>query len=272
MHGTKRYGFLRWLFMAAVLAFPLAGQAEVYVEAYLGGVQAGNAGTNFSVPHDIDSPTDFEIAKLNSVGRYKPAVIGGLKIGTWFVKEGFLGYSYPDWMKYFGFYVDFSYHRLDMPKQTISGFIEEDGEFDGFSRGSWSSQGNVATLAFMFPARYGFFPNSEVPFGRLQPYVAVGPALMFSTMRAKFSFTHEDEPFGVSAGSASSTDIALVVDAGFRWMPLKHVSIDLFYKMRLSSPKFSFDYSDPIEGTRASFTYNPGNVLHSGHLGVAYHF
>jgi hypothetical protein len=28
----------------------------------------------------------------------------GLKIGTWFVKNGFLGFDYPDWMKYFSFY------------------------------------------------------------------------------------------------------------------------------------------------------------------------
>ena len=48
--------------------------------------------------------------------------MGGVKVGTWFVKEGFLGWSgYPDWMKYFGFYTDFSYQRLYMRKQGLSG-------------------------------------------------------------------------------------------------------------------------------------------------------
>ena len=87
-------------------------------------------------------------------------------------------------MKYFGFYTDFSYQKVEMRSQRISGttlaiapgiLIEPD-----IAVGSLESEGMAATWAFMFTGRYGFFPDSEVPFGRLQPYVGVGPALMFT--------------------------------------------------------------------------------------------
>ena len=190
-------------------------------------------------------------------------------------RRGCLGFQYPSWMKYLGFYLDFCCHRLRLRNQHIEGFIEEEGEWDvnDYSSGYLTAEGNVVTLAFMFAACYGFFPTSEVPFGRLQSYLAVGPALQFSTMRPNLGFSHEEDYFPVIKSTSSSTDIALAVDAGIRWMALKNVSLDLFYKMRLSQPSYVFDYSDPIAGAPASFTYRPQTlVLHSAHVGVAYHF
>jgi hypothetical protein len=102
-----------------------------------------------------------------------------VKIGTWFVKEGFLGYDYPAWAKYFGFYTDFSYHRLDFRRQTIS------TPPTGVGANTFFSEGHAATWAFMFACRCGLLPDAEVPFGRLQPYVAVGPALLFSSQTPK---------------------------------------------------------------------------------------
>jgi hypothetical protein len=271
----KKVSLLLGVMVLVLVAFPHTPRAEIFVEVYLGGVQPARSGTKFYVPHDID-PTDYDVARLYSKGNYNPAVIGGLKIGTWFVKEGTLGFEYPSWMKYLGFYLDFCYHRLTLRNKHIYGFIEEEGQWDlnDYSSGYLSAEGNVATLAFMFAGRYGFFPNSEVPFGRLQPYLAVGPALQFSTMRPNLGFSHEEDYFPViKSTTASSTDIALAVDAGIRWMALKNVSFDIFYKMRLSQPSYVFDYADPIEGAGASFTYRPQTlVLHSAHVGVAYHF
>lgn len=274
MNSVKLSLILGLMFLVLV-AVPQTPRAEMFVEVYLGGVQPANGKTKFYVPHDVD-PTDVDVARLYSQGKYSPVVIGGLKVGTWFVKEGTLGFEYPSWMKYLGFYLDFCYHRLTLRNRNIYGFIEEEGQWDlnDYSHGYLSAEGYVATLAFMFAGRYGFFPTSEVPFGRLQPYLAVGPALQVSTMRPNLGFSHEEDYFPViKPNTARSWNIALAVDAGIRWMALKNVSLDLFYKMRLSQPSYVFDYRDPIEGAGASFTYRPQTlVLHSAHLGVAYHF
>ncbi len=174
---------------AALLALPGPAKAEMYVEAYLGGAFSGDLGTDFTQIHPPwpGAAPGAAGENLKTQGSMAPAVIGGVKLGTWFVPTGFLGYSYPDWMKYFGFYLDFSYHRLNVTQNSFSSITSfyragvappKSASTDGTS---FKSEGTAATLAFMFAARYGFFQDSEVPFGRLQPYVAVGPAILFST-------------------------------------------------------------------------------------------
>lgn len=260
--------------VAGLLVFSGTARSEMYVEGYIGGTQAANMGNDFDVNFSgILGP--FITEKWKPTGKSDPAVIGGLKIGTWFVKEGFLGYNYPDWMKYLGFYLDFSYHRLDMRSQNV----KYDTFFLGLNQGTApskiQSEGAVATLAFMFAARYGFLPDSEVPFGRLQPYLAVGPAVMFASMEPKTSYVNNTANVsGVNSfGSRSTATICLAAEAGLRWMALKNVSLDLSFKYRYAAPTFSFTGQDfsPAYG-QDSFTFSPTYHLFSGQLGAAYHF
>jgi opacity protein-like surface antigen len=231
MWGKKCYAVLGVVLLTVtLLALPGPAKAETYMEAYLGGVGAA----------------DFYSSQSHLNLGVSPAVIGGLKLGTWFVPNGFLGYQYPDWMKYLGFYTDFSFQRLDVPQQLL-------GSVD------IRSEGTVATWAFMFAARYGFCPDSEVPFGRLQPYVAVGPAVMFSTREARISTARGPQ---LGQGSASSVNVALAAEVGLRYMCLKNVSLDASFKYRFASPRFVYD----------SFDWRPDYNLFSGQMGVAYHF
>jgi opacity protein-like surface antigen len=256
----KSYAFAGVMILAAVLlVLPVGAKAEMYVEAYLGGAFAG----------DLSDRTNVNVGGAALVntripGVAQPAVIGGLKVGTWFVKEGFLGFNYPDWMKYLGFYIDFSFHRLDLKNQNVGTNIGGVPFFNADIK----SEGTVATLAFMFAARYGFFPDSEVPFGRLQPYVAVGPAVMFSTQEPTVNIG--PGLVDIDAGSQSSTNIALAVDAGIRYMALKNVSIDASFKYRYTEPNFRFTGS--FAGVPTSFRYEPTYNLFSFQLGAAYHF
>lgn len=271
------------LLVACLLLSTTPARAEMYVEAYLGGVQGANTGMDIFTNHPgTFGGTIFQTAELHSIpGRLDPAVLGGLKIGTWFVKEGFLGYNYPDWMKYLGFYLDFSYHRLDFRRQT-GNTIAADNLLGGATliTNSFFSEGTAATLAFMFAVRYGFLPDSEVPFGRLQPYVAVGPAILFSSQHPTlgsatfFNFPGLPVfiPYSISNNSQSSTDIALAVDAGIRWMCLKNVSLDLSFKYRFAQASYRYGYVDPLDFLPQSITLNPTYHLFSGQVGAAYHF
>lgn len=261
----KSYALAGVMILAAVLlVMPVGAKAEMYVEAYLGGLFAGDLGSDFRAT----LPTVNQSATGRLPGHAQPAVIGGLKLGTWFVKEGFLGYNYPDWMKYLGFYLDFCYHRLDLKNQNFNSKVYVGGVFSNNNVTDFKSEGTVATLAFMFAARYGFFPDSEVPLGRLQPYIAVGPAILFSTQQPTINFLTAGG--NAEGGSRGSTDIALAVDAGLRYMALKNVSIDASFKYRWANPSYS--YNGSVAAVPFNFRYEPTYNLFSFQLGAAYHF
>ena len=278
MKNKQVLALLGMVLVVGLLVFVAPSQAEVYIEAYLGGVQGANAGMDVSNTI-ITPPREFT---QHVAGQLDPAVLGGLKIGTWFVKEGFLGYNYPDWMKYFGFYLDFSYHRLNFRNQSGPTTYNVIPANSDTMSNLFRSEGTAATLAFMFAGRYGFLPDSEVPFGRLQPYVAVGPAILFASQEPAFNLFDDRNANPlidiIEPGKQSGAFICLAVEAGLRWMALKNVSIDLSFKYRYAEPSFTYHYIDFGFGAAAhpgaprTFTLDPTLHLFGGQLGVAYHF
>ena len=270
MNAKKLCVILGFLIMALV-AVPGSVSAEMYVEGFIGGAQPGNSGDVFITKHPGTNFNELH----NPIGIYDPQVIGGVKVGTWFVKEGVLGFNYPDWMKYLGFYLEFSYHRLNNPNQGAhtASFTPTNSTS---TPSVFSSEGMAATLAFMFSGRYGLLKDSEVPFGRLQPYIGVGPAVIFTSMNPQIlTQTINGQSFGVKPGNQSAASLGICTELGFRWMALKNVSIDLFYTFRYIRPTYKYNYNDPITGAATSIEMTPGsggNEIHSGNVGVAYHF
>jgi len=192
MKKRKMVGII--LALALLLALPTIAQAAMYVEGYVGGNTSNVGGS--------------------------PTVIGGWRLGMWFVPEGALGLNYPKWMRSLGFYTDISISQINSNRSSLEG------------------TGYAATWGFMPVARLGFVKDDEVPFGRLQPYLGVGPAI-FLVRFNNFS--------------VSETSLALMVDGGVSDLFNRKFSLDLFLRYRYARPNIAYK-------------------LFSGGAGLAYHF
>jgi hypothetical protein len=266
---------IRWfLLLTALVVLPVAAQAEMYLEGYVGGERGATVLTPY-LSMATHHPLLGTYEEHHTRGTFRPAVIGGLKIGTWFTRQGFLGASYPEWMKYCGFYLDFNYHQHDFRERNCSTLVVGEGVAEP-TRNVFKSDGTAATLAFMFAGRYGFLGDKEVPFGRLQPYLALGPAILFTsqevTLNSKTLTGNGFVPYAIKPGPDSDTVIALATELGLRWMALRNVAFDLSFKFRWAHPSFVYRYRDPLDGTGESFRLNPTYLMLSGQLGAAYFF
>ncbi len=212
--------------MTTLLALPGAVRAAMWV--------GGELGPNFT----LDSTFKVNGANLYTTS-FAHTVIGGLTVGYDFVDSGFLAYNWPEWMKYFSFALDFTYNRFRVTSRDegLGFYIPDGSRVDGYQ----------AVWTFLFMGHYGFCPDSEVPSGRIVPYLGVGPAIMLSGL--DFGSVRRLTGAGNGLGQASSTNIALVVEPGIRFMALKNVSIDTSMRYRFAAP--SYDFSGFIVKTHA---------------------
>jgi opacity protein-like surface antigen len=205
--------------VVALLALSGAAQSAMWVGAELGG--NFNSYPEISVKgRGINESSQTEI---------RPSVIGGVTIGYDFVNAGFGAYAWPDWMKYFSFATDITYNRLCIQDvgPGIGKFFAIDSRLNGYEV-AWT---------FLFMAHYGFLPDSEVPSGRINPYLGVGPAIVWTGVDATIPTVGGNQYS--QRGSDSAMNVALVVEPGIRWMAFKNVSIDTAMRYRYSVPSWS---------------------------------
>ena len=197
--------------VAAVMALPGAAHSAMWVGGELGGNFPGNTKINVD-GQNLSGSTNFD-----------PSVIGGVTIGYDFVNSGFGAYAWPSWMQYFSFAMDLTYNRLNVKTGTngLGAVLPLRSQLSGYEV-AWT---------FLFMAHYGFFPDSEVPSGRVNPYIGVGPAILWSGIDAG----------SLGVGSASATNVALVVEPGIRWVLLSNVSVDTAFRYRYAVPSWDLD-------------------------------
>jgi len=199
--------------LAALLGLSGVAQSAMWVGAELGGNFVG------STKVKMDGLTINDAA-------FAPAVIGGITLGYDFINTGFGGYAWPDWMKYFSVATDFTYNRLNL---VSLGGIATNSNVNGYA----------AVWTFLFMAHYGFMPDSEVPSGRINPYIGVGPAIVFSGL--DFTLPVPGNLQTNARFGSSATNVALVVEPGIRWVLLKNVSVDTSFRWRYCVPTYDFN-------------------------------
>jgi outer membrane protein W len=234
-----------------------ATEPSFFVELYAGGGGAS------SVSNLIQNAGALG-GNVNYPGAIAPYFLGGLKFGYWFTPYGTYGMtSMPDWMKYFGLYTDFSYQRLNFWYQQ--GTVNILHHQNGFSAGT---DGSLITWAFMFAARYGFMEDSEVPFGRLQPYIAAGPAIFFTSQTPTINIGN----VGFSPNAKDNVNLGLAVETGLRYFFNKSISAEASFKYRMVS--VSSNFSQRLLNTNVNLNVDTKADfnLFSGQIGVAYHF
>jgi hypothetical protein len=205
----KTYVLGMAVLVAALLAMAGVAQSAMWVGAELG--------ANIPLNADVKIGTPFGNGTISNVG-FRASVLGGMAIGYDFVNSGFGAANYPDWMKYFSFFTDVTYNKLNISPQTIN--ILGPGGVAAVNT-TKTLHGYEVAWSFMFMAHFGFLGDSEVPSGRINPYLAVGPALLFSGL-----------------GDQTGTNVALVVEPGVRFMCLKNVSIDTAMRWRYAAPSY----------------------------------
>jgi opacity protein-like surface antigen len=172
---------------------------------------------------------------------YTPGVVGGLKFG-------YFTHSYP----WFGAELETNFTRQDVYLQTVA--LSQ--PLLGATQANLQKQSfYLWTNAIHFMARYGFFPDQEVPFGRLQPYVGIGPGFVV-----------------VYGRDDSAKNFSLEVQAGLRYMMLKNVSAFLEYKF---SKQWNIEMEDQVLYTANFYARRTATLDVDSHkivIGVACHF
>jgi len=120
----------------------------------------------------------------------------------------------------------------------------------------------MVTASFLVMMRYGYMPDQEVPFGRLQPYFGIGPAAVFHDIHLNIGKDYK----------STEVDAALVVESGVRYFFRKNVSVNAAFRYKYAPVHAEVDdklFEIPMGvWIPLNTTYHMFNIL----VGVSYHF
>ncbi|MCX5892598.1 MAG: outer membrane beta-barrel protein [Deltaproteobacteria bacterium] len=220
-------------------------------EFYIGGYMGASFAQNQNLKYDNGAVLNNGLTTFNvppftlSGNRFQPGVVGGLKFGYFFKSIPYLGLEGETNVA---------------PNRVRSQTLAASPRVFGNNPVTMTNQDWINwTSALHIVGRYGFFKDSEVPFGRLQPYVGIGPGLVVM-------YDQQD----------AAKNFAIDVMAGIRYMMLKNVSAYVEYKYNhqfdaeMETHTFIVppNFSGGAQGGTAHLPFD----LHRIVFGVAYHF
>jgi len=205
------------------------GPGEFFIGGFFGGAFVPSADWTYQIGGRDSTARNMAI---------DPGVTGGIKLGY-----------FLDSCPYIGVEAEGSIGNQSQPSQTVS----LSPPVGGTATARATSQSLLVwTMALHLVGRYGFLPDQEVPFGRLQPYVGIGPGLVV-----------------LYAEADSAKNFGLELEAGLRYMFTKNLGGFVEYKFSKqwaveleSQPLFT------IPASTATFDFARHQVV----AGLAYHF
>lgn len=217
---------------------------EFYAGGFLGAAFTPNQDLRYSDGFSLNSGlTRTPEGSATLFGnKFNTSLTGGVKLGYFF-------HSIP----YLGLEGESSVNNSYVNRRTLS----TSRNIRGFNQAAVPNDFWINwTTALHIVGRYGFFRDKEVPFGRLQPYVGIGPAVIV---------LYEEVD--------SAKNLAIDVMAGVRYMFTKHISAFVEYKynhqwdVEIQSHPFYLPNGDEGRGT-AHLDFDCHKVV----LGMAYHW
>jgi outer membrane protein W len=259
MMAISRKWLLAILTMPIMVMFMLPGVGW-------GGLWMGVQGGPRYIPNtDMVQRTSWNFEKTYENVKLDVNVTGGLTLGYDFINQGFLGRDWPFWMKYFGVMLDVTYENLSFDQQVV--MVREQRNLYHLDTGpknypAYIPGGSSTMVVFspMISLKYGFLPNAENPFGRLQPYVGVGPGFVISN----------PEVNGWATEEKNKLDVALVMETGLRYMIFRNVSLDAAFRYRTILTKFGNSYYIPGVSGVVDLDWDPH--LFNAVFRLSYHF
>jgi opacity protein-like surface antigen len=216
------------------------GPGGFFVGAFTGGSLVQSTEWRLNPGHQLTNLLPYNVR--TSRVDFQSGVVGGLKLG-------YFCHRFP----YLGVEGEFNYTRNDVRgrQATINPPILGNSQIQIHSERFYSW-----TLALHLLARYGFLPDQEVPFGRLQPYVGIGPGFV-----------------PVYGELDSAKNLSLEVLAGLRYMLLRNLSIFAEYKFSHQwDIVFEHDRMNLIGGPEYRFQSHFPFTSHKIVVGLAFHF
>ena len=168
---------------------------------------------------DNDIELDFGPVSLRGETEYEDSVTGGMRAGYWF-------YSLP----YFGLAADVSYFA---PDDDTGG-----PEYD------------VIPISPLFMARVPIATTEEYPFGRVQPFLGIGPGIFVSLL--DFDPVGDDE----------TVEVGVDLHAGLNFQVTRLVSVFVEYRFTYVEPEFE------VQGVDIT----PELSTHHAGAGIGFHF